>query len=190
MSELSILIQTRRTVEAFDSRPVSPETIIELLETAVWAPNHRLTEPWRFIILTGDTIPRYASIRREMAIATATNAPTLEAKMLAGESAYRKFSAIPLYLAVAMTPNANVEIYNEDYAACAALIQNFLLLAWDRGIGTAWKTFKNTLPMRALLGLADAEIVVGIIHIGYPAPETYVTRRTPARGKVTMIGGG
>ena len=57
------LIRTRRSISTFLDKPIPNGLIEGLLETAVWAPNHHLTEPWRFILLTGDAPKRYADYR-------------------------------------------------------------------------------------------------------------------------------
>ena len=44
-------INARRSIKAFTDRPVSPEEIEQLLSAACQAPNHRMTEPWRFYVL-------------------------------------------------------------------------------------------------------------------------------------------
>jgi nitroreductase len=181
-------IRTRRSVGVFTDQPVAPELVLELLEIAVWAPNHRLTEPWRFVLLTGDSAARYAEIRCAMAL----DACALEdeaARHQVGEGAYKKFSDIPAFLAVIMKENENPEIREEDYAACCCLVQNFLLLAWARGLGTSWKTFKRDERLRRLLELADDEIVVGWLHLGYPKGSTPPTSRAFAHERFTLLDG-
>jgi nitroreductase len=185
MSALADLIRTRRTIGAFTDQPMAAETISALLETAVWTPNHRMTEPWRFIIVTGDGRSAYANVRRQMVIETSKSADEAE-RQKAGDGTFDKFAAIPAYLLVIHKQAADPEICEEDYAACAALIQNFMLLAWEQRIGTAWKTFKNDARLRALFQLTADEKVVGIIHIGYPA-ETPTSARQPLNGRVTLI---
>lgn len=100
---------------------------------------------------------------------------------------YRKFMAIPLYLVVAMKRHEDPEICEEDYAACACVVQNFLLLAWEKGLGTCWKTFKNDLRLRDYLELAPDEKVIGIIHVGYPAAEVQEGKRQPASDKLMVF---
>ncbi|MEY8744989.1 nitroreductase family protein [Bacillales bacterium AN1005] len=53
-------IKNRRTVKKFKKDAVPTDKIIELLDAAVWAPNHKLREPWRFLLFTGDA-PQKAS---------------------------------------------------------------------------------------------------------------------------------
>src|SRR5438552_17034844 len=114
------LIRTRRSISTFLDKPI-PDGLIEgLLEIAVWAPNHHLTEPWRFILLTGDAPKRYAEIRRDMAVEGAKMADSEKLRQIA-EGTYNKFAFVPAYLVVAMKQNADPEICEEDYAACCCL---------------------------------------------------------------------
>ena len=56
-------IQRRTSVRRYRPDPVPRDTIERLLDCAVRAPNHKLTEPWRFAVLTGDAKARFAEIR-------------------------------------------------------------------------------------------------------------------------------
>jgi nitroreductase len=185
VSNLADLIKARRSIGVFTDQPVPNGLVEELLEVAVWAPNHHLTEPWRFVYITGEGRHKYAAIRREMAMEFSKSISE-EDKRKAGEGAYAKFMSIPAYLAVAMREDPDPEIREEDFAACACLIQNFMLLAWERALGTSWKTFKNDPRLRALLGLEPNEKVVGVVHLGYPA-EIGTSQRRPARSRITCV---
>jgi nitroreductase len=177
--DLATLIRSRRTITNFSGEPIPDGLVEELLETAVYAPNHRLTEPWRFLYLRGNGVLGYAEARKTMAIqALQTDDPALIEKV--GEAAYRKFASVPGILIISMMPNSDLEIREEDYAACAALTQNLLLLAWERGLGSAWKTFKDAPLLRRYLGLAEQEKVVSVVHLGYPANQP-AGQRKPAR---------
>jgi nitroreductase len=187
---LTELIRSRRSVATFKDQPVPLDVIHDLLETAVYAPNHRLTEPWRFIYLTGKGRLPYVTRRAEMVLENMAKQTHNEAEQQkAYEGTIQKFSSVPAYLVVAMTKHPNAEVYEEDYAACACVIQNFLLLAWEQGIGTTWKTFKEDAGLRALLGLAEPEKVIGIIHVGYPAEEPRTGQRQVAHERLTVFTG-
>lgn len=174
---LTELIRSRRSIGLFKPDAIPVDLIHDLLETAVYAPNHRLTEPWRFILLTGDATDEYARLRREMAIRPLTDAAE---RIKTAREVYKKFVDVPAFLLVAMETNPKADIAEEDYAACSCVIQNFLLLAWERGLGTYWKTFKGDAVMREWLGLSATEKVVGVIHLGYP-DETPTGTRKPIR---------
>ena len=186
--ELAELIRSRRSIGIFNDAPVSLELVHELLESAVYAPNHRLTEPWRFIMLTGAGRERYAEIRCAMVLDFMKEKSETERKQ-ATDGTYRKFINVPVYLLLVMRKQANAELDEEDYAACCCVIQNFLLLAWERGLGTIWKTFKNDVRLREFLKLDDQERVVGIVHIGYSAEEERAGQRKPAAERITVIDG-
>jgi nitroreductase len=184
---LADIIRTRFSVNTFDlSRSVSPDEIIALLDTAVWAPNHRNTEPWRFILLTGGARDRYIATRRTMAVESSP-APDESARQAAGEGMLKKLGGVPMFLIVAMRNAAKADVREEDYAATSAVIQNFLLLAHDAGLGAVWKTWKDDPRLRAQCGLENDETVTGVIHIGYPMEAAPARSRVPARERFTHL---
>lgn len=186
--DLAEAIRTRRSIGSFTDHPVDLGLVMELLETAVWVPNHRLTEPWRFVFLNGESVARYAAIRRDMAL-DACAVEDEATRRQVGDGTYQKFIGIPAFLAVIMKEHADPETREEDFAACCCLTQNFLLLAWERGLGSSWKTFKNDPRLRALLGLSADEKVVGWLHLGYPNGAAQPTRRSPAIERFTVLNG-
>ncbi len=185
--DIETLIRSRRSVGSFTDQPVPLDLVQELLETAVYAPNHRMTEPWRFVIMTDSGVRGYAAIRREMALDGMKNDDPA-ARERAGDGVYQKFATIPMFVAVIMTRNSNPEIHDEDYAACAALIQNFMLLAWGRGLGSCWKTFKNDPRLRDYLRLTPDDQVIGVVHAGYPAESPASGKRQSARERTLILG--
>jgi nitroreductase len=134
----------------------------------------------------GEGRRRYATIRSQMVLDGMTTQGETE-RQQAAEGTFAKFAAIPAYVVVAMKNHADSEIHEENYAACCCVIQNFLLLAWARGLGTSWKTFKNDARLRDFLGLAADEKVVGIIHTGYPAEAERSGQRQPVRERLTIL---
>ncbi len=185
VESLATLIRTRRSVARFRPDPIPDGLVETLLETAVYAPNHRLTEPWRFVLISDQGVQQYAAIRQAMALPSLKAMSEAKREQIA-DDIYRKFSTVPAYLLVIMAENGTFEIAEEDYAACAALIQNFLLLAWERGIGSCWKSFKNDPRLREFVGLQAREKVVGIIHLGYPEAVPS-SKRQSARERLTYI---
>ncbi len=183
---LKDIIRSRRSISMFKDQPVPLELVEELLESAVYAPNHRMTEPWRFIVLTGEARGRYANIRAEMVLDKMKTEKEAD-RQQAVEGTIRKFAGVPLYLLVVMKQNENPEVREEDYAACSCVIQNFMLLAWERGLGTCWKTFKNDPRLRAFVGLSTDEQVVGIVHVGYPDEEGREVLRQSPQQRLTVL---
>lgn len=188
LTPFSELVRSRRSINSFTDQPVSLDLVQDLLESAVYAPNHRLTEPWRFIYFDGETRRTYAQIRSQMVLDSMKSENEVE-RQKAADGTIQKFMAVPAYLVVTMTPRGQEEVDEEDYAACSCVVQNFLLLAWEQGLGTNWKTFKNDPRLREMLGLMEGEKVVGIIHLGYPTDETRTSRRQMAHTRLTILKG-
>jgi nitroreductase len=173
---LDELITTRRSIKVFKPDPVSFDLIIELLDKAVFAPNHRMTEPWRFILLSCEAKFAYAHLRAEDARERGKNY----------DKAKSEIEAVPCLIIVTSPASEDNHLEKENYAATCCAIQNFLLLAWDKGLGSLWKTFPEVPPLRNFLGLAD-EHVVGVIYLGYPAEIPPVRKRKRASELVRII---
>jgi nitroreductase len=155
---LTELVQSRRTIKAFKADTLAHDEIINLIDVSVFAPNHRFTEPWRFILLSDAAKKQYAHLRAEDARARGKDY----------DQARLGIEAVPNILIITSPRSENKELELENYAATSCMIQNFLLLAWEKGIGSAWKTFPEVQSLREFLGLND-EYVVGVLYLGYPA---------------------
>ena len=71
----------RRMAWQFEDDPVPREAVDRMLEAAVWAPNHRLTEPWRFFVLEKESELRQkvANLAYESSIERTNNTSLAEA---------------------------------------------------------------------------------------------------------------
>jgi nitroreductase len=181
--ELSQLIKERRSINVFEDREVPLDLVKKLLDTAVWVPNHRMTQPWRFVIVHGEGRKRIAEINSKGKVLDTTRAQ--EASM----AFYNKMMAVPMYIAVVMKENPVISIREEDYASASCIIQNFSLLAWEQGIGTVWKSygFMYELGFREALGILPGEKVVGSVHVGYASQVPSAPSRIPAADLITII---
>ncbi|MDA8193456.1 MAG: nitroreductase [Thermaerobacter sp.] len=166
--ETTTAIRTRRSMGRLGG-DVSDDTVTALIDLAVMAPNHRMTEPWQFTVITG---PARESLGWRWADAIAS------ASSLTGEAldAYktaeaRKFLRAPVLVVVSVATTPGDEVRSvEDMAATAAAIQNLLLAAWAGGLGTRWRTGAMAYhpAFRKLLGLDEAQRILGVIYLGYP----------------------
>lgn len=170
-------IRARRTIRNFEPREVEREKLETLLDAAVRAPNHRLTEPWRFYVLTGAALERFGE---EMAADLRARGE--------GEEVVARFKAdlLPAPAAVVvtyLTPESDRQA-REDYAAACAAIQNMLLAAVGLGLGGYWRTGRLVSDgrVRHSLGIPAEEGIVGVVYFGYPA-EAGGSRRTPWQEK-------
>lgn len=180
------IIKERRTIKQYETREVSHDVIARMLDAAIWAPNHHLTEPWRFLVLTGAAKDGLAGIRRQQ-VAERFADPTTQQARAALDEAYRRMAGASALIAVICKDGATAELTDENRFATAAAIQNILLLAGAEGLASFWSSgVVHYAPARAYLGLADDEFLMGIVQLGYPA-QVRSGRRTPASDKTTWF---
>lgn len=163
MRELAEVIRGRRSINLYLQTPVPDELVREAIEAATWAPNHHVTEPWHFYLLGQETIDRCLDLCRD--IVTATKSPE------AAEFKRQSWSEKPGWLVVTCRRSEDELLQREDYAACAAAIQNLMLYLWKAGIGSKWTTGDITREPRFfdIIGVDDdAELVVSLLWYGYP----------------------
>jgi nitroreductase len=181
--EVNQAIETRRSVGQVKQDPVPREIVEKILESAVHAPNHRLTEPWRFHVFTGKGRGELARARAEVARIQA-EAEGEEEEFAAGRiSRERKkvFRAPVVIVVISKGGRDEVETL-ENYAACAAAVQNMQLTAHSLGLGTIWRTGPVAYHpyMREFFGLDNGDKIVAHLYLGYPDVTERSRRREPA----------
>jgi nitroreductase len=170
-------IMTRRSHPKTAEGVPDKELIAKLLAAAVRAPNHHLTQPWRFIVLTGDAL-------KELGDAWAKGAQR-EGKD--PESVRSKPQRAPVVITVIERPKGHLPKVQEleEHHATGAAMQNVLLAAHDLGLAAMLRTGPAAHIPEVLdhLGLTEGELVAGYIYVGWPvddAGERAATRRTDA----------
>ena len=167
--ELEEAIRTRRTHKAYGAEPVDRALLDELLDLARWAPNHHLTNPWRFRVLGPAALARL--------------------KEAAGPEAAAKLDRAPTLVAVSVTQTGDPVADEEDLcaAACAAYI--VLLAAHGRGLAGYWRTPEvlRTAEGRAALSIGDDEHAIGLLHFGPARQEQRPPERAPAHDVIAYL---
>ena len=162
-------IRTRRTHKAYAPEPVDRATLEELFELARWAPNHNLTNPWRFRVVGPQALARL--------------------KHAADAEAASKLDRAPTLVAVSAVQTGDPVQDDEDLcaAACAAYI--VLLAAHDRGLASYWRTpaVLRTDAGREAVGLEPNERFVALIHLGRPVQEKPAPERAPIASVVEHL---
>ncbi|KAB8137676.1 nitroreductase [Gracilibacillus oryzae] len=186
--DLKQLIKDRRSIAAYKEDAVSADLMKELLDVAVWVPNHKMTEPWRFVFVTDETKKKLAEINRDIAKEKAKNASEEELEQI-GEIGYQKIMSVPFIIFVINQVNPIEKLIEEDYASASCLIQNFSLLAWEKGLSVFWKTGKLAFCEETadLIRLQDNERVIGLLQVGYPAKDQSPVMRIPATDRITEL---
>lgn len=166
--ELEQAIRTRRTHKAFLPEPVDRATLEQLFELARWAPNHDLTNPWRFRVLGPHSLERLKHAAEAIEPGSA-----------------RKLERAPT-LVLSTVVRSDEEIRDrEDMLAGAVATYLVLLAAHGRGLAGYWRTPR---VLREPAGLAALDVpakerVLGLLYIGYPAQ----VKEPPPRAAVPAI---
>jgi nitroreductase len=167
--DLQDAIRTRRTHKAYGAEPVDRGTLEELLELARWAPNHNLTNPWRFRVVGPESLARL--------------------KEAAGPESAGKLDRAPTLVVASQVRSDDPVQDEEDLCAVAAAITLVLLGAHDRGLAGYWRTpaVLRTTEGRAAVGVPDGERALGLIHLGPPRQEREPPERLPPADYVTFL---
>lgn len=165
---VSDAISTRRSIKKFTSRAVTREEIETMLAAACAAPNHRLTQPWRFYVLGPDARHAYGQV---LGGRKAKKIEDPDAARAMRDTVAAEHQALPAMLAIAVVDNENPETREEDYAAVMMAIQNLSLAAVELGLGTHVKTgaIMSDPAARAAAGVKDGERIVAVVNVGEPA---------------------
>jgi nitroreductase len=184
--EVNKAIETRRSVGRVRQDPVSRKLVEKILESAVHAPNHKITEPWRFHVFTGKGRGEFARARAELAKIQA-EAEGEEEELVAGRISRERKKAFraPVVIAVISKGGRDEVETLENYAACAAAIQNMQLTAHALGLATIWRTGPVAYHqyMRDFLGLEDGDRIVAYLYLGYSDMSERPRRREPASAR-------
>ena len=167
--DVASAVRTRRTHKAYRPEPLDRETIDGLLDLARWAPNHHLTNPWRFRVLGPGALDRL--------------------KAAAGPEAARKLDRAPTLVVCSCALSGDPVQDEEDLHATAVAAYIVLLAAHDAGLAGYWRTpgVLRTPEGRAAVGLSDDERFVALIHLGRPVQEKPPPERDPASAVISYL---
>jgi nitroreductase len=168
--DLETAIRTRRTHKAYGSEAVGRATLEELLGLARWAPNHHLTNPWRFRVVGPQALERL--------------------KEASGPEAATKLDRAPTLVAVSYVRTPGDPVADEEdllAAGCAAYI--VLLAAHGRGLAAYWRTpaVLRERAGRAALGIPETEHAIALLHLGSARQEQRVPERAPAEDVISFL---
>jgi len=181
LSEILDVIKNRRTIypENYSSRVVQKDIIEKLLNSAIWAPTHGKTQPWRFHVFMEDG-------RTTLSNKLGNIYNDLYKKDTFNELKHKKLMNRPLLssaiIAVSMSRDPSEKIPEiEEVEAVACAMQNMLLSATAYGLGTFWSSPKiiYTKEMNAFLELEENDKCLGLLYIGYPSDEWPSGQRKP-----------
>lgn len=185
------LLRARRTVSQGNlstTREPDHAVVLDALESARWAPNHHLTEPWTFYVLDPARIARLGALWADLQARKGAKPEKVERKRHEwGESKG------VIILTCTSAPDADATVKKEDYAACCCAAQNLMLHLWAEGLGSKWSTgavwehedFWELLGHDGLSRTPEHTEVVGIFFYGVPERVSN-GRRTKALNDVVV----
>lgn len=179
----------RRNVKEFTGEPISDETLERLFSTAVWAPNHRLTEPTRFFAIRKDSPMRHkiAEVAWQTTYDGVANPNPAQKQRSADASKERVLNAPAMVYVYSLTGD-NEEVTRENYATSCCAVQNMALASVAEGLYMDWSTGGLTkLPdLAQTLGADEDWTMVGVVFIG-KATEVPNTQRMPHSEVVSWL---
>ncbi|HSL72500.1 MAG TPA: nitroreductase family protein, partial [Longimicrobiales bacterium] len=146
------------------------------------APNHKLTEPWGFLVLGPRTKRAYAETKARLKLGARDDAEKAQ-KMI------DEVMAIPAIVGVTQRLDDDPIRREEDYAAVFMAIQNLLLAATSLGLGTKMHTGEilEDKELRDALQVNDGERIVAFVDVGEPAEELPPKKRVLATERTRWL---
>lgn len=188
--DVNNLIRTRRSVfpKDYTGERVDDTIIHAMLENANWAPTHRFTEPWRFIVYTDEGRKKLADLQADLYKKVTQEDGTFK------EDRFENLKKKPLesshIILVYMkrdTKNSVPEIEEAGAVFCA--VQNIYLTATANGVGCYLSTGGVTYfpEAKTAFGLSPDDKIIGFLHVGIPKHKNQTSKRTPVDTKVIWV---
>ena len=190
-ADFNQLIQNRRSIfpKDYTGDKVDDRIVHQMLINATWAPTHKLTEPWKFVVFTGDGLKILADFQGECYKKVTEKDGTFK------EERYQNLKTKPLesshIIAVGMKRDEMQRVPEwEELAAVFCAIQNMYLTATVYGVGCYISTggITNFEEAKEFFGLENQDKLCGFLHVGIPKPGLkFGMKRQPIEGKVKWV---
>jgi nitroreductase len=178
------IIRSRRSIfpASYIQKEIPQEIISNILENANFAPTHKLTEPWRFSVFTGDGLNHLAGFFTERYRKITPPESFSQARYdAAGEKVLKSGCVI----VINMETHAEKIPEWEEVAAVACAVQNMWLTATAYGIGSYWSSPGVLKELGEFLQLPENQKCLGLFFMGYHDAAEVPARRTPIEEKIT-----
>lgn len=181
LSEVIEVIKDRRTIfpEFYSDRKVHKEQIEMLLNSAIWAPTHGMTQPWRFKVFMDEGKDKLGEFLRDQYL---TKTPVEQQNPIKIKRMTARPAAASAVIVVCMERQIEEKIPEiEEVGAVACAIQNMYLTCTAAGLGGFWSTpkFIYSQDMNNFLDLGEKDKCLGLFYVGYPAEEWPKGQRKP-----------
>ncbi|MEJ5995514.1 nitroreductase [Pedobacter sp. Du54] len=183
---LTKIIKGRRSIfpDHYIKKEITTEVIEQLLESANYAPTHKLTQPWRFVVIRKDAKARSGVTLGQLYKEKVGSTGFLQKKY---DSFAQKTAQADCILAINIQFHPDKVPNWEEVAAVACAVQNIALTAESLAIGGYWSSPPLIHDLGGFLGLAENEKCFGLFYLGYHNGETREANRTPIAEKIKWI---
>ncbi|NJN42045.1 MAG: nitroreductase [Flammeovirgaceae bacterium] len=189
-SEFNELVRSRRSVfpKDYTGETVPDEIIQQMLENANWAPTHKLTQPWRFVVYTGEGLKKLAQLQ------AACYKQVTEKDGSFKEERYQNLLNKPMQsshiIAIGMKRDEKKSVPEiEEVGAVFCAVQNMYLTATAYGVGCYLSTGGITYfeEAKEIFGLSKDDVLIGFLNVGVPKDSATTSKRTGINKKVNWI---
>ena len=165
----------RRMAWQFKDEAVPKGAVERMLEAAVWAPNHRLTEPWRFFVVDAASPLRQTLGDQAYEVSMERRGDPKRA-----DASRKSVLDAPLLIYVYCVPGPDDETTQETYASVCCAAHNISLAGVAEGLAVTWETGGATrhAKLKETLGAGEDWVLATMLSIGVPA-ESPASSRTP-----------
>ncbi|MFA9210644.1 MAG: nitroreductase [Moraxellaceae bacterium] len=181
LSEITAIIRDRRSIypEQFSKRKIHREQIELLLNNAIWAPSHGLTQPWRFVVLQDNALLQLSEVLGNAYLSETPKELQNDKKLIKLINRPKLATAV---IALIVDREKDTKISEaDDFAAVACAVQNMHLTATAQGIGGFWSSTNmvKTQQFREFISLTEQQVCIGLFYLGYPEIEWPKGQRKP-----------
>jgi nitroreductase len=183
-------LRERHSASRLKADPIPDALVEHVIEAATWAPNHRLTEPWRFVVVTGEAREVLGEVMARSLGERLTQADGETARAQLEKERHKPLRA-PVLIAVAALPSSDPRVVeSEEVSAVAAAVQNMLLAAEALGLGAMWRTGDAAVDptVKAFLALPPEAHIVAFVYVGYPEPAPRRPRKITGTRHTVWLG--
>jgi len=187
---LNELMRNRRSVfqNQYTGEKVNDAIVKQMLENANWAPTHKLTEPWRFVVYTGEGLKKLAVLQSDLYKKLTTADGSYK------EERYQNLLTKPMLsshiIVVGMKRDEKKSVPEvEEIGAVFCAVENMYLTATAYGVGGYLSTGGITYfeEAKELFGLGKEDKLVGFFYVGYANNSLPERRRRPLEEKMRWV---
>ncbi len=184
---LKDIIVNRRAIfpNQFSDEKVAESEVMQVLELANWAPSHRKTEPWRFVLISGNSLLTFADYMQELYKEVTPEDKFSPIKYKKTRDKILKSSYV-IAICMKRDPKESVPEW-EELAAVACAVQNLWLGVHALGLAGYWSSPKSIIENPKYLQLKEGESCKGLFYLGKPKNPSENSERGPLKDKLRLM---